>query len=97
VALAAFRVAWVSRAILPFATKLRSLAFRVVVGVIVADFHLGGLMAERLERGFHPVITENLADTEGILRQHSDDLLQWDNFDVLLDARVLPARKMTLI
>jgi hypothetical protein len=31
VALAAFNVAWVSRAILPFAIKLRSLAFRVVV------------------------------------------------------------------
>jgi hypothetical protein len=30
-ALAAFNVAWVSRAILPFAIKLRSLAFRVVV------------------------------------------------------------------
>src|SRR5262249_18553567 len=31
VVLAAFKVAWVSRAILPFAIKLRSLAFRVVV------------------------------------------------------------------
>jgi hypothetical protein len=31
VVLAAFIVAWVSRAILPFAIKLRSLAFRVVV------------------------------------------------------------------
>ena len=31
VALAAFKVAWVSRAILPFAIKFRSLAFRVVV------------------------------------------------------------------
>jgi hypothetical protein len=31
VVLAAFNVAWVSRAILPFAIKLRSLAFRVVV------------------------------------------------------------------
>ena len=31
VPLAAFNVAWVSRAILPFAIKLRSLAFRVVV------------------------------------------------------------------
>jgi DNA-binding winged helix-turn-helix (wHTH) protein len=30
-------------------------------------------------------------------RGHSDDLLQRDNFDVLLNARVLPARKMTLI
>jgi hypothetical protein len=30
-ALAAFKVAWVSRAILPFAIKLMSLAFRVVV------------------------------------------------------------------
>ena len=29
--LAAFNVAWVSRAILPFAIELRSLAFRVVV------------------------------------------------------------------
>jgi len=31
VALAAFNVAWVSRVILPFAIKLRSLAFSVVV------------------------------------------------------------------
>jgi len=31
VALAAFNVAWVSRAILPFAIKLRSFAFRLVV------------------------------------------------------------------
>src|SRR6266568_5369014 len=54
-------------------------------------------MAERLERRFHSVIAENLADTECVLRQHSDDLLQRDNFDVLLDAGVLPARKMTLI
>jgi hypothetical protein len=53
-------------------------------------------MAERLERRFHSVIAENLADTECVLRQHSDDLLQLDNFDVLLDAHVLPARKMTL-
>src|SRR6266851_9563383 len=53
-------------------------------------------MAERLERRFHSVIADNLADTECVLRQHSDDLLQRDNFDVLLDARV-PARKMTLI
>jgi hypothetical protein len=54
-------------------------------------------MAERLERRFHSVIAENLADTEGVLRQHGDDLLQRDNLDVFLDARVLPARKMTLI
>src|SRR5262244_1274453 len=54
-------------------------------------------MAERLERPFYPVIAENLADTERVLRRHGDDLLQRDNFDVLLDARVLPARKMTLI
>src|SRR6266436_4375648 len=54
-------------------------------------------MAERLERRFHSVIAENLADTECVLRQHGDDLLERDNFDVLLDARVLPARKMTLI
>ena len=54
-------------------------------------------MAERLERRFHSVIAENLADIECVLRQHSDDLLRRDNFDVLLDARVLPARKMTLI
>src|SRR5216684_4411972 len=54
-------------------------------------------MAERLERRFHSVIAENLADTECVLRQHCDDLLQRDNFDVLLDARVLPARKMTSI
>lgn len=33
-------------------------------------------MAERLERRFHSVIAENLADTECVLRQHSDDLLQ---------------------
>ena len=63
----------------------------------MANFHLGLPMAERLERRFHSVIAENLADTECVLRQHSDDLLQRDNFDVLLDARVLPARKMTLI
>jgi hypothetical protein len=31
VALAAFNIAWVSRAILPFAIKLSSLPFRVVV------------------------------------------------------------------
>src|SRR6266446_10576406 len=54
-------------------------------------------MAERLERRFHPVVAENLADTERVLRQHSDDLLQRDNFDVLLGARVLPVRKMTSI
>src|SRR5215469_1788212 len=54
-------------------------------------------MAERLERRFHSVIVENPADTECVLRQHGDDLLQRDNFDVFLDARVLPARKMTLI
>ena len=45
-------------------------------------------MAERLERRFYPVIAENPADTECILGQHSDDFLQRDNFDVLLDARV---------
>src|SRR4029077_20987840 len=54
-------------------------------------------MAEPLERRFHSVIAENLADPECVLRQHRDDLLQRDNFDVLLDAGVLPARKMTLI
>ena len=54
-------------------------------------------MAERLERRFHSVIAENLADTECVLRQDRDNLLQRDNFNVLLDARVLPARKMTLI
>ena len=54
-------------------------------------------MAERLERRFYPVVAESLADTECVLWQHSDDLLQRDNFDVLLDACVLPARKMTLI
>ena len=54
-------------------------------------------MAERLERRFYPVITESLADTECVLWQHSDDPLHRDNFDVLLDAGVLPAREMTLI
>jgi hypothetical protein len=54
-------------------------------------------MAERLERRFHSVIAENLADTECVLRQHSDDLLQRDDFDVLLGARVFPARRMTSI
>src|SRR6266496_3956188 len=54
-------------------------------------------MADLLECGFHSVIGENLADTECVLRQHSDDLLQRDDFDVLLGARVLPARKMTSI
>jgi len=54
-------------------------------------------MAVRLERCFHSVVAENLADTECVLRQHSDNLLQRDNFDVHLDVRVLPARKMTLI
>ena len=53
-------------------------------------------MAELLERRFHSVIAENLADTECVLRQHSDDFLQRDNFDVLLDARVLPARKIDI-
>ena len=54
-------------------------------------------MDERLERRFHSVIAENLADTECVLQQHSDDLLKRDNLDVLLDARVLAARKMTSI
>ena len=54
-------------------------------------------MAERLERRFYPVIAENLADTECVLRQHSDNLLKGDNFDVILDARVLSAQKMTTI
>jgi cellobiose-specific phosphotransferase system component IIA len=51
------------------------------------------------------VMTDEIRNVENDLaalqaridRQHSDDLLQRDNFDVLLDARVLPARKMTLI
>ena len=54
-------------------------------------------MTERLERRFHSVVAESLADTKCVLRQNGDDLLQRDNFDVLLGARVLPARKMTSI
>src|SRR5215470_17894046 len=55
------------------------------------------MLSERLECRFYSVVAENLTDTKCVLRQHCDDLLQRDNFDVLLDACVLPARKMTLI
>src|SRR5215470_9014562 len=54
-------------------------------------------MAKGLERCLYTVIAENLADPECVFWQHCDDFLQRDNLDVLFDARVLPARKMTLI
>ena len=65
--------------------------------VIVAYFHLSGPMANLLERRLHRIIAENFTDTECVLWQDSDDLPKRDDFDVLLDACVLAAGKMTLV
>ena len=54
-------------------------------------------MTNLLERGLHRVIAENLTDTECVLWQDSDDLPKRDNFNVLLDAGVLAAGKMTFV
>jgi hypothetical protein len=63
----------------------------------VADCHLRRKIPELLECRFHRVIVENLAYSESVLWHHSDDLLHWDDLDVLLNARVFSARKVTLI
>lgn len=80
---------------LAFRNQVEKLGFQACCRVIVADFHLGGPMADLLEHCLHRVIAENLTDTECVLWQDSDDLPKWNNFDVLLDARMLAAGKMT--
>lgn len=65
--------------------------------VIVTDLHPGRPHAKPLEARFHPVIAEDLADTHCVLGQHCDDFLERDDYDVFLDARMPPARKMTSI
>ena len=57
----------------------------------MANFYLGGPMTNLLERRLHSVIAENLTDAECVLWQDSYDLPKRDNFNVLLDTRVLAA------
>jgi hypothetical protein len=52
-------------------------------------------MAQHVD--LHPVVVENLAYPKRVFRQYGDNLLQRDDLDVLFNAGVLPARKMTLI
>lgn len=75
---------------------VEELGFQGFRRIVVADFHLRRKITELLKRCFHPVIAENLAYPESVLRQYCDDLLPWNDFDVFLNAGVFPARKMTL-
>jgi len=46
----------------------------------VADLHPGGSIAELVECRFHRVVAENPIDTERVLWQNGDDLLQGPRF-----------------
>jgi len=50
-----------------------------------------------MKRCFDHVVRQDLAYSERVLRQYSDKLLHWNDFDVLLNAAMLSARKMASI
>lgn len=62
--------------------------------VVVADFNLCGTITELLKCRFYRVIAEYLAYSERVLGQYGNDLLERDDFDVLLDTTVFTAGKM---
>jgi hypothetical protein len=65
--------------------------------VIVADFHAGRSIAKPAKTRFHPVIAENRAYTQGVLRQNGDDLFEGNDFDILLNAAMLSTGKMASV
>src|SRR3974377_1087672 len=74
-----------------FRDQVEELGFQSWGGVVMADFHLRGRLPDSVKRGFDHVVRQNLAYSERILRQYSNNLLHGENFNVLLNARVLSA------
>jgi len=63
----------------------------------MADLYLRGRLPDSVKRRFDHVVRQDLAYSERVLRQYSDKLLHWNDFDVLLNARVFPACEVALV
>src|SRR5271165_6402433 len=55
------------------------------------------MLADLPKAGFNPIIRQEFADSESILRQDGDDLFHWDDFYILLCAKVFAPDKVALV